>query len=118
MESTTDSVIFYTSDETRILRNGLLDSAPVKLSKLERALLAKLGRKGGKAAAGRGARDAWAKIPWLTDLWQARQLSISFDIFSGDIRRSTMDRFENRAFFAVVGAGDHPQSADQTGTKI
>jgi hypothetical protein len=45
----------------------------MKLSKAERALLAKLGRlgglkggrKGGKALAGRGAREAWAKIPLL-----------------------------------------------------
>jgi len=43
----------------------------VKLSKADRALFAKLGRigglkggsKGGKAAAGRGAREAWARIP-------------------------------------------------------
>jgi hypothetical protein len=35
----------------------------MKLSKAERALFAKLGRKGGKALAGRGAREAWAKIP-------------------------------------------------------
>jgi hypothetical protein len=41
----------------------MLDSVTVKLSKLERALLARLASRGGKANAGRGARDAWAKIP-------------------------------------------------------
>ena len=41
----------------------MLDSFTVKLSKLERALLARLASRGGKANAGRGAREAWAKIP-------------------------------------------------------
>jgi acyl-CoA reductase-like NAD-dependent aldehyde dehydrogenase len=41
----------------------MLDSFAVKLSKVERALLARLASRGGKANAGRGARKAWAKIP-------------------------------------------------------